>query len=88
MVIRIVIKTKTSVDGETSEDFSSKLDMPGTSDFDVSFDNGCLVVYGINEASDSTSGVVIKRDIVVEVIFDRSLTKKIAEVSKQLPKLP
>lgn len=86
--MRIVIRTKTTVDGETSEDFSSRLDMPSSSDFDVSIDNGGLVITGINDASSSADGVTTKRDIIVEVIFDRAISKKIAEQSKQLPRLP
>jgi hypothetical protein len=88
MDMRIVIKTKTTVDGETSEDFSSRLEMPTYSDFDVSIDNGGLVITGINDASSSADGVTTKRDIIVEVVFDRAISRKISDQCKQLPRLP
>ncbi len=88
MVLRIVIKTKTTVDGETSEDYSTNVEIPVLSDFDVYFDNGGLVISGINEANDSANGANTKRDIIIGIEFDRSESKSIIDTCKQAPRLP
>jgi hypothetical protein len=75
------------VDGETSVDYSSKLEMPPSAGFDVYVDNGGLVISVLNEVSDGKKKKT-KRDISVEITFDRALSKKIAEACKNLPVLP
>ncbi len=80
------MSTRTTIDGETSVDYSSKLEMPPSADFDVYVDNGGLVISALNEVADSKKKT--KRDISVEVVFDRALSKKIAEACKNLPTLP
>lgn len=88
MDLRIVIKTKTTVDGERLDEISSQMDMPETSNFNISIDNGGLVMSCINEASDASSGSTIKRNTTIEIVLDRAISKKIAEACKQLPRLP
>ena len=80
------MNTKTTVDGETSVDYSSKLEMPPSAGFDVYVDNGGLVISAISEVADGKKKT--KRDIVVEVAFDRALSEKIARACKNLPTLP
>jgi len=80
------LSTKTTVDGETSVDYSSKLEMPPSADFDVWVDNGGLVISALNEVANSKKKT--KRDISVEIILDRELSKKIAAACKNLPTLP
>jgi hypothetical protein len=60
--------------------------MPPGTDFDVYVDNGGLVISALNEVSDGKKKT--KRDISVEIAFDRALSKKIAEACKNLPVLP
>ena len=86
MDLKIAVNTKTTVDGETSVDYTSKLEMPPSADFDVYVDNGGLVISVLNEVSDGKKKA--KRDIAVEITFDRALSKKIAEACKNLPTLP
>lgn len=80
------MSTKTTVDGETSVDYSSKLEMPPSADFDVWVDNGGLVISALNEVANSKKKT--KRDISVEIILDRELSMKIAAACKNLPTLP
>lgn len=80
------MSTRTTIDGETTVDYSSKLDMPPSADFDVYIDNGGLVISALNEVADS--GKKTKRDISVEIVLDRALSKKIEEACKNLPTLP
>jgi hypothetical protein len=84
--LKILVSTKTTVDGETSVDYSSKLEMPPSAGFDVYVDNGGLVISALNEVSEGKKKT--KRDISVEITFDRALSKKIAEACKNLPVLP
>ncbi|WP_424357646.1 hypothetical protein [Methanocella sp. MCL-LM] len=84
-LVKIQVKTKTSIDGETYDDYSSKLEIPNSSDFEMYVDNGGLVICALNEVSDGNGK---KRDISVELVFDRELSRKIAEACKDLPKLP
>ena len=65
VLLKIQVNTKTTVDGETSVDYSSKLEMPPSADFDVYVDNGGLVISAINEVADRKKKT--KRDISVEV---------------------
>ncbi len=60
--------------------------MPPSADFDIYVENGGLVISAINEVSDGKKKT--KRDISVEIVFDRALSKKIAEACKNLPTLP
>ncbi len=60
--------------------------MPPSADFEVYVDNGGLVISALNEVADSKKKT--KRDISVEIVLDRSLSKKIAEACKNLPTLP
>lgn len=83
--MRIQVKTKTTIDGETYDDYSSRLEIPDSADFDMYVDNGGLVISALNEVSDGNGK---KRDISVEIVFDRALSKKITEACKDLPKLP
>jgi hypothetical protein len=83
--LKILVNTKTTVDGETSVDFSSKLEMPQDAEFDVYLDNGGLVISALNEVSD---GQGTKRDISVQIVLDHELSKKIAAACKDLPRLP
>jgi len=55
------LSTKTTIDGETSVDYSSKLEMPPSADFDVWVDNGGLVISALNEVANSKKKT--KRDI-------------------------
>jgi hypothetical protein len=80
------VNTKTTIDGETSVDYSSKLEMPPSADFDVYVENGGLVISVLNEVADSKKKT--KRDISVEIAFDRELSKKIVQACKNLPTLP
>lgn len=84
-LVKIQVKTKTTIEGETYDDYTSKLDMPDSADFGMYVDNGGLVISALNEVSDGNGK---KRDISVEIVFDRALSKKIAEACKDLPKLP
>ncbi len=86
MDLKIAVSTKTTVDGETSVDYTSKLEMPPSADFDVYVDNGGLVISAINEVADHKKKA--KRDIAVEITLDRALSKKIAAACKNLPTLP
>ena len=86
MDLKIAVNTKTTVDGETSVDYTSKLEMPPSADFDVYVDNGGLVISAINEVADHKKKA--KRDISVEITLDRALSKKIAAACKNLPTLP
>ncbi len=67
-------------------DYSSRLEMPPSADFDVYVDNGGLVISAINEVADRKKKT--KRDISVEVALDRELSRKIVEACKNLPALP
>jgi hypothetical protein len=80
------VSTRTTIDGETSVDYSSKLEMPPGANFDVSVDNGGLVISALNEVADGKKKT--KRDISVEIVLDRALSQKIMEACKNLPKLP
>ncbi len=60
--------------------------MPPSADFDVYVDNGGLVIGALNEVADGKKKT--KRDISVEIVLDRALSKKIAEACKNLPTLP
>ena len=79
------MKTRTTLEGETYDDYSSRLEVTDAADFDMFVDNGGLVISALNEVSD---GQGKKRDISVEIVFDRAISKKIAEACKDLPKLP
>ncbi|HMK47159.1 MAG TPA: hypothetical protein VK436_11085 [Methanocella sp.] len=83
--MKIQVKTKTTIEGETYDDYSSRLEMPDTMDFDILVDNGGLVISALNEVSDGNGK---KRDIAVEIALDRAISLKIAEACKALPKLP
>ncbi len=83
--MKIQVSTRTTIDGETSVDYSSRLEMPPSADFEVYVDNGGLVISALNEVSDGNGK---KRDISVEIVFDRAISKKIAEACKDLPRLP
>ena len=51
--MKIMVKTKTTIDGETYDDYSSVLDMPGSAaDFGVFVDNGGLTITALNEVAD------------------------------------
>ena len=80
----IQVKTRTTIEGETYDDYSSRLEMPDSADFDISIDNGGLVISALNEVADGGK----KRDISVEIVFDRGISQKIAATCKDLPKLP
>ncbi len=84
--MKIQVSTKTTIDGETSVDYSSKLEMPPSADFDVYVENGGLVISALNEVANSKQKT--KRDISVQIEFDRALSKKIVEACKNLPTLP
>lgn len=84
MVLKIMVKTRTTIDGETYDDYNSTLDMPMSADFDVFVDNGGLTISALNEVADGNK----KRDISVEIIFDRAISQKIAAACKDLPRLP
>ncbi len=79
------MKTRTTIEGETYDDYSSRLEVPDAADFDILVDNGGLVISALNEVSD---GQGKKREISVEIVFDRAISKKIADACKDLPKLP
>jgi len=83
--MRIQVKTRTTIEGETYDDYSSRLEVPDAADFDILVDNGGLVISALNEVSD---GQGKKREISVEIVFDRAISKKIADACKDLPKLP
>jgi hypothetical protein len=84
--LKIQVSTRTTIDGETSVDYSSKLEMPPSADFDVYVDNGGLVISALNEVADAKKKT--KRDILVEIVLDRALSEKIVEAIKNLPTLP
>jgi len=84
--LKILVNTKTTVDGETSADYSSKLEMPPSADFDIYVDDGGLVISAINEVADGKKKT--KRDISVQIILDRKLSQKVAAACKDLPTLP
>ena len=90
MQLKITFNSKTykrlSVEGETSVDYSSKLEIPESADFDVYVDNGGLVICAINEVADGKKKT--RRDISVEITLDRALSKKVAAACKDLPVLP
>lgn len=73
------------MDGETSVDYSSKLEMPQSAEYDILVENGGLVISALNEVSD---GQGTKRDIAVQIALDFELSRKIAAACKNLPKLP
>jgi len=85
VLVKIQIKAKTTIEGETYDDYSSKLEVPDTMDFDILVDNGGLVISALNEVSDGNGK---KRDIIMEIKLDRAISLKIAEACKDLPKLP
>ncbi len=60
--------------------------MPPGAEFDVSVDNGGLVISALNEVANSKKKT--RRDISVEIVFDRELSMKIAAACKNLPTLP
>lgn len=79
------MKTRTTIEGETYDDYNSSLEMPDSSDFDITLENGGLVIGALNDVSDGNGK---KREISVEIVFDRAISRKISEACKDLPKLP
>jgi hypothetical protein len=85
MELKILVNTKTTIDGETSVDYSSKLEMPPTAEFEVYVGDGGLVISVVNDVSD---GKVTKRDILVQILLDHAVSRKVAAACKDLPRLP
>ena len=85
--LKILVNTKTTVDGETSMNYASTLEMPASADFDVYIDNGGLVISAVNEVAEGSKKKG-RRESAVEITLDRALSRKIAEACKNLPTLP
>ena len=86
MELKILVNTKTTVDGETIWDYGSKLEVPPTSEFDVYLDDGGLVITALEHSADGKKKT--KRDASVQIVLDQQLSRKIAAACKDLPRLP